>query len=464
MGIEETTHRQYRQTLILGLIKLVEDLFPTEKLKIPYSILDGIYCELENSPLSSREVAQIEIQLQQWVDSNPSFTFFLEDDGFFHCKVCDVQIKSLYPPIQPNGHFLPFTLIYYPPGFILLFSNPDHPNELPPFIPPEKLAATFLESQRWVENLHLDEVSDVNQIVNESRFNELISLAEALHEKKVSMIADRILQQRKNVRIILISGPSSSGKTTFAQRLSTQLRVNGLRPVALSLDDYFCAREETPLDAFGQHDFEALEALDLPLLNEHVKALIHGEEIECPIYDFVSGNRKLKGKKMKLESDEILVMEGIHGLNPRLLPLLERNQLFKIYVSALFQLNIDSYNRVPTTDVRLIRRLVRDDKFRGIAPEKTLNQWASVRRGENANIFPYQEEADVMFNSSLLYELNALRAYAEPLLVSIPKDHPHHSTVAHLLRLLHHFDPLDISKLPFNSILREFIGGGIYTL
>lgn len=460
MGVPENTHRQYRQTLILGLIKVVEDLFPAEKLKIPYSILDGIYCELENSLLSPREVAQIEVKLQQWVDSNPSISYSLEKDGFFHCNVCDFEIKSLYPPLPPKGY--PFSLIYYPSGFILLYSNSDRPDELAPFVPPEKLAATFLESQRWVENLHLDKVQDVNKIIREGRFHELICLAEALHEKKVSRIADRILEQRKNIRIILISGPSSSGKTTFAQRLSTQLRVNGLRPIALSLDDYFCAREETPLDAFGQHDFEALEALDLPLLNEQVKALIHGEEIECPLYDFVSGHRKPTGKRMKLEADEILVMEGIHGLNPRLLPALERNQLFEIYVSALFQLNIDSHNRVPTTDVRLIRRLVRDDKFRGITPEKTLNQWASVRRGENTNIFPYQEEADVMFNSSLLYELNALRSYAEPLLISIPADHPHYSTASHLLRLLHHFDALDISKVPFNSILREFIGGGIY--
>jgi uridine kinase len=461
MSISESTHRQYRQTLIVGLIKVVEDLFPAEKLKVAYSILDGIYCELENSLLSSREVTQIESILHQWVDSNPSISSTLEEDRFFHCNLSNITIKSLYPPLQHSRPY-PFMLIHYPPGFILLFSNPDRPEELSPFIPPEKLASTFLESQRWVENLHLDKVQDINQIIQEGRYQELICLAEALHEKKVSLIADRILTQRKNVRIILISGPSSSGKTTFAQRLSTQLRVNGLRPIALSLDNYFCNREDTPRDAFGHHDFEALEALDLPLLNNHVKALINGEEIECPIYDFVSGLRKPYGTQMKLDADEILVMEGIHGLNPRLLPSLNRNNLFKIYVSALFQLNIDSYNRVPTTEVRLIRRLVRDDKFRGISPEKTLSQWPSVRRGENSNIFPYQEEADVMFNSSLLYELNALRAYAEPLLISVPQNHPHYSTVSHLLRLLHHFDPLDISKLPYNSILREFIGGGIY--
>lgn len=463
MSIPENSHRRYRQTLILGLIHSVNQLFPDEHLKILYSILDGIYCEFADSILSVREVARIEEYLRTWVTDDHQISFESKNDGFFHCQVNDQTLKSLYPPLERSGPIYPFRLIHYPPGFILLFSNPDHPEELTSFVPPEKLASTFLETQRWNENLHVAEVQDVNRIIDEQRSQELIGLAEALHEKKVSLIADRILEQRKNVRIILISGPSSSGKTTFAQRLSTQLKVNGLRPVALSLDNYFCARENTPKDSEGQPDFEALEALDLPLLNNHLQALIHGKEIECPIYDFERGRRKSYGTKMKLSPNEILVIEGIHGLNPRLLSSLDRNTIFKIYVSALFLVNIDTYNRIPTTEVRLIRRLVRDDKFRGLSPEKTLTQWSSVRRGENANIFPYQEEADVMFNSSLLYELNALRSYAEPYLISIPKDHPHYSTANHLLRLLSHFSPIDIQKVPFNSILREFIGGGIYS-
>ncbi|HVJ50392.1 nucleoside kinase [Desulfitobacterium sp.] len=463
MSIPESSHRQYRQTLILGLIRSVDELFPQEQLKIAYSILDGIYCEFDNSFISVREVTRIEDHLKKWVADDQHLQFQLEDDGFFHCEVNGKIINSLYPPLPRSAPIYPFRLIHYPPGFILLFSNPDHPEKLAPFIPPEKLAATFLETQRWGENLHLAEVKDVNQIIWEQHSQELICLAEALHEKKVSLIADRILKQRKNVRIIMISGPSSSGKTTFAQRLATQLRVNGLRPVALSLDNYFCAREETSKDADGKPNFEALEALDLPLLNIHLQSLIEGEEIECPIYDFASGRRKPHGTKMKLLDDQILVMEGIHGLNPRLLSSLDRNHLFRIYVSALFQLNIDPYNRIPTTEVRLIRRMVRDDKFRGISPENTLVQWASVRRGENTNIFPYQEEADVMFNSSLLFELNALRSYAEPLLISVPQEHSQYPTAIHLLRLLSHFEPLDISKVPFNSILREFIGGGIYS-
>jgi len=285
----EIIHRQYRQTLIFGLIMIVEELFPEEEIKIQYSILDGIYCELKNSPLSPREVALIEKKLHQWVDAKPEIMSCEEEDGFYHTKVNKKFVKSLYPALPPAGTYYPFTLIFYHPGFILLFSNPEHPSGLPSFVPPEKLTATFLESQRWVENLNLDTVDSINRNICQGNTNELIALAEALHEKKISLIADRILAQKRNIRIILISGPSSSGKTTFAQRLSTQLRVNGIRPIALSLDDYFCDREKTPLDKDGQYDFEALEALDLPLLNQHVNALIHGQEIECPIYDFVSG-------------------------------------------------------------------------------------------------------------------------------------------------------------------------------
>ncbi|NMA70191.1 MAG: nucleoside kinase [Desulfitobacterium sp.] len=456
------THRQYRQTLIFGLIGIVEELFPEEQLKIQYSLLDGIYCELENSPLSSREVNQIKKRLHEWIDSKPQIISCKEEDGFYHTKVNNKIIKSLYGALQPHGPYFPFTLIYYPPGFILLFSKSENPYELRDYIPPEKLATTFLESQRWVENLHLANVDDINEHIQKGNEVELITLAEALHEKKISLISDKIYEQSQNIRIILISGPSSSGKTTFAQRLSTQLRVNGLRPISLSLDNYFLNREDTPRDQYGEYDFEALEALDLPLLNEHVQALIKGEEIVCPIFDFVTGKRKEEGIKMRLASDEVLIMEGIHALNPKLLPDQDKAHLFKIYISALFQPNIDPYNRLSTTDVRLIRRLVRDNMYRGINPDQTLTQWGSVRRGENNNIFPYQEEADVMFNSSLLYELNALKAHAEPLLKSIHQDHPHWDTVDHLLMLLNHFKPMNTSKVPYNSILREFIGGGIY--
>jgi uridine kinase len=456
--------RRYRQSLLLGLIEVIKDLFPDEQLKIAHSILDGVYCELENSLLSSREVEKIEKALQKWVSADQAITCEIGNDHLFHCSVANNTMTTLYPPIERTGSLKYFQLIHFPPGFILLFPNAGRPTELSPFVPPEKLSSTFSEAQRWLENLHLSTVQDVNAIISENGSRDLICLAEALHEKKISLISDRIFEHRRNIRIILISGPSSSGKTTFAQRLSTQLRVNGLRPVALSLDNYFLSREETPLDANGQYDFESLKALDLPLLAEHLNALIRGESVETPIYDFVLGRRSPVGKPMHLDSNEILVVEGIHALNPALVPSLNRNQLFKIYVSALFQLNIDNYTRVPTTEVRLIRRLVRDDQFRGIDPERTLAQWDSVRRGENNNIFPYQEEADIMFNSSLLYELNALRSYAEHLLVSITPDSPHYQTAVHLLTLLSFFHPLDVTTVPFNSILREFLGGSTYDL
>lgn len=456
--------RIYQQSLIIGLIGVVKELFPGEQLKISHSILDGVYCELEDSVLSSREIRKIEDYLRIWVLADQTIPCETGNDHLYHYQVDNQKITTIYPSLERSGSLKHFKLIHFIPGFILLFPNANHPESISFFVPPQKLSATFSETQRWLENLHLSNVQDVNAIISARSSQDLIYLAEALHEKNISSIADRIFEQRTKVRVILISGPTSSGKTTFAQRLSTQLRVNGLRPVALSLDNYFLPREETPLDCNGQYDFECLEALDLPLLATHLNALIGGSEVETPIFDFVYGGRRLAGRRMCLSPDEILVVEGIHALNPALLPSLDRTQMFKIYVSALFQLNIDAYTRVPTTEVRLIRRLVRDDKFRGIEPTRTLAQWESVRRGENNNIFPYQEEADVMFNSSLLYELNALRPYAEHLLISITPECPHYEVAVRLLTLLSFFNSLDISTVPFNSILREFLGGSAYNV
>lgn len=452
-----------RQSIILGLILTVKELFPDEQLKIMYSIPDGIYCELKNSLVSPREVSKIEQRLADWVKKDVPISYYKGNDGFFHCQVNNQEFKTLFSVLNRSGAVQQCRLVSYPPGFILLYNTLLDSNSCSLYVPPEKLSATFSESQRWVDNLHLSEVRNINATIAAGHSNELISVAEALHEKKISIIADRILEQRKYIRIILISGPSSSGKTTFAKRLSTQLRVNGLLPIALSLDNYFLPRDITPRDETGKYDFDIFEALDLPLLNTHLDTLIKGGSVETPIYDFLSGNRREKGIPMKLKKDEILLIEGIHALNPRLLPSLERNKLFKIYISSLYQSNIDSYNRVPTTEVRLIRRLIRDNRTRGIDPESTLAQWSSVRRSENTTLFPHQEESDIMFNSSLLYELNALRPYAEPLLTVISPNSPHHQVATRLLRILSFFTPLETDKIPFNSILREFIGGSLYT-
>jgi len=466
----ESFMRTYRQTLQLGLVKVTQELFPEEHLKIPYSILDGVYCEFSGSLVSQREVKQIEEKLKNWVQQNDEIVLLGKEKNRYKYQLGDTVIYSIYPAFSNPSPIRDFDIIHFPPGFILHFDDVSDDSagsadsdEHGPFLLPEKLSATYTETQRWLENLNLDKVKDVNAYIQNGRSHELTGLAEALQEKKIADIADRILQERKTVRIILISGPSSSGKTTFAQRLSTQLRVNGLKPFPLSLDNYFVNRDQTPRDASGQLDFDTLEALDLKLLNDHMEKLIKGESVQIPRFDFLTGNRVAGGECLCLGSDDILVVEGIHALNPHLLTSINRNSFFKIYISALFQLNIDAYNRVPTTEARLIRRMVRDDKFRGFDPERTLKQWASVRRGENTNVFKYQEEADVMFNSSLLYELNALRSFAEPLLEKVSDQSPHYDAVSRLLHLLSFFEPLDTHKIPFNSILREFIGGSLYS-
>lgn len=451
--------RMHRQTLQLGLIKVIKELFPDDQLKIPHSILDGVYCEFSGSLVSPREVRLIDAKLREWISRKNPINFLKKEQGYYYYQLDGIVIKTIYPALKDSSVIKDFDLIGFPPGFILHFCDFSDSSE---FILPEKLSDTYVESQRWLENLHLDTVQDVNSYIRNGNHLELIGLAEALHEKKIADIADMILQHKHTVRLILISGPSSSGKTSFTQRLATQLKVNGLKPIALSLDNYFVNREDTPRDSSGQYDFDALEALDLKLLNEQMEMLIRGETVNTPQYNFITGKRDLQGCCMCLDSDNILLVEGIHALNPNLLTSIDRNTFYKIYISALFQLNIDDYNRVPTTEARMIRRLIRDDKFRGFPAERTITQWASVRRGENTNVFKYQEEADVMFNSSLLYELNALRAYAEPLLNKVPENFEYRDAALRLLNLLSFFEPMDTAKVPFNSLLREFTGGSIY--
>ncbi|OPX92322.1 MAG: Uridine kinase [Pelotomaculum sp. PtaB.Bin117] len=371
-------------------------------------------------------------------------------------------IKALYPANNRSSKIDNFRLIPFSSGFIIDFTEINKEG-VKPFTLPQKLAETYDKTRKWLDNLELEFVPDVNKYIASGHSMELLSIAEALQEKEISDIADTIIQQRRAVQVILISGPSSSGKTTFMRRLSTQLRVNGLKPIPLSLDNYFLNREQTPRDKDGKYDFDALQALDLKLMQQQIKDLIKGETVETPIFDFVSGCRSHKTKTMQLKPDEILLIEGIHALNPSLLPNISRNLFFKIYISALFELNIDIMNRIPTTEVRMIRRMVRDDRFRGLNPDTTFNQWDNVRKGEIKSVFKYQEECDVMFNSSLLYELNVLRPFAEASLEKVSKDSPHYATKERLMNLLSFFKPMDSAKIPFNSILREFIGGSIYS-
>ena len=462
MFTDISMQRQHRQSLQLGLIYVVDQLFPAETLHIPYSIPNGIYCELGTSPVSKREVTLIDDHLRRWVYQDLPLELLGKENGYYLFKLGTKTIRSIYPALDRSSYVQDFRLIPFHTGFVLCFSQDGLRDTI--YHPPTKLSATYAETLSWLRHLEITQLNNVNAYIDRGEFNELICLAEALHEKKISSIADAIANNRRAVRVVLVSGPSSSGKTTFTQRLSTQLRVNGLKPVSISLDDYFVDRAQTPRDASGQLDFDALEALDIALLNENIDQLISGEEAELPKYNFVTGQREPFGQFMRLEEQNVLILEGIHALNPSLLTLpTSKYTIFKIYISALFQVNIDPCNRVPTTEARLLRRIVRDCQFRGFPPNRTLRQWESVRRGEDNNVFPFQEEADIMFNSSLLYELNILRPFAEPLLQGIPQDDPNKETADRLLNLLTFFRPLPATAVPFNSILREFIGGSIYS-
>lgn len=459
--MKETHFSKGRQIVKLGLIEVVHKLFPEDKLKTSYSLPGGVFCNLTDSVLSVREVNLIAEKMQEWLQSNAPIHLLGKDHGYFHYRVNDLVIHQLYPGYTNPSAAEPFTIIPFSYGFIVYFPAEGNINNEPPH-PPYLLSAAYEKNQRWLSNIGIEVVKDVNSYITEKKCARILNIAEAFHEKQIADIADMILLRCRSLRGVLIAGPSSSGKTSFTERLSTQLEVNGLKPVALSLDDYFKNQEDTPIDENGDYDFESIEAIDLKLLQEQVAQLINGETVETPLFDFVSGKRSQQTNTLSLGPSEILIMEGIHALTPKLLANMNRNLLFKIYVSALGGLNIDLTNRLPTTEARLIRRMVRDDRFRNISPESTLDRWNSVRNGERKNIFPFQEYSDVMFNSSMLYEMNVLRPFAEDSLKKITNDSPYFEDKERLLNLLSFFEPMDTRKVPFNSILREFIGGSIY--
>ena len=456
----ETHLTQSRQTVQLGLIIVIKQLFPEESLKIAYSIQEGVFCRFKDTAISVREVHQIDLKLKEWILKDPYIEFLKQEGGYFHYRVSGNDVKMIYPCETSVKNIESFNLIPYRDGFIVDFREPGYESEL--WVPPDKLTATYDKTQKWLNNIKLELLRDVNNYIASGATLKLIGMTEALHEKEISNIADMILQRKAILRVLLISGASSSGKTSFAQRLSTQLSVNGFNPVTLSLDDYFVNREKTPLDAKGNYDFDCLEALDLPFLHQQLSDLIDGKTVETPIFDFKTGHRSPKTRKLHVGQDEILVVEGIHALNPALFPNINRNILFKVYITSLFELNINLTNRIPSSEVRMIRRIVRGYQFRGTHPEETLKQWENVRMGEYKNIFKFQEEADIMFNSSLLYEINALRPFAIEALNKIEDGSLYAETKERLLRLIAFCEPMDTSKVPFNSILREFIGGSIY--
>ena len=367
-----------------------------------------------------------------------------------------------------NGVLLPstdmltmFDLLPYYDGLMLRIPNREVPDSLEDFDIMPKLYGIFNEFSSWNKIMKLNTVGEFNIACRNKKSFDLIKVAEALHEKKVSHIADMI-EQRKNVKLVLVSGPSSSGKTTFSKRLSVQLMVSGLKPVIISMDNYFVDREMTPKDENGEYDFETLTALDLPFFNQQMEQLLRGEEIEIPFFNFETGKRMFKGDFLRLDHDTVIILEGIHALNPALLPHIDSSVTFKVYVSALTTISLDNHNWIPTTDTRLLRRIIRDYRFRNYSAQETIARWPSVRRGEEKWIFPFQEDADVMFNSALIFELAVLKKYAEPILAEVPKYCDEYTETHRLLKFLHFFVPIHDREIPPTSLLREFMGGSSF--
>ncbi|MGR6835605.1 nucleoside kinase [Syntrophomonas erecta] len=475
----------YRRSASFLLIKAAQDVFPDQALVIRHSLSNGLYCEFADWIPSEQEIKLLEQRMQELVekdlpirkktvDREEACRIFKQQDRIdkvnllkFRCteqKQEDIYEldgfhEYFYGYMLPRTSMTPiFRLLPYPPGFIMQTPEKEAPETLRPYIAQPKLANVFHEAKEWSDMLAVPHVASLNQSIILGEVNDIIRVNEALHEKKIAFIADQICKNPQ-VRLVLISGPSSSGKTTFAQRLLIQLRVNGRKPVSISLDNYFIDRDKTPLDDKGEYDFEALEALKLDLFNEHLQRLINGEKVEIPIYNFKKGTTEPQGMLVRVPAGEPIIIEGIHGLNDRLTWLIPPEQKFKIYISALTQLNIDSTNRIPTTDCRLIRRMVRDARTRGYGALSTIKRWPSVRAGEEKNIFPFQEQADVMFNSSLVYELSILKGFVQPLLEEIGPENPEYMEAQRLLSFLSYFRTAPVEQVPPNSILREFVGG-----
>lgn len=477
--------RIYRRSLTFLLVTAVSELFPSARIRVDHSVtFGGYYCEVEGRPpLTSEELARIETQMREIVAADVPIDkqrVPLAEAAELFQRRGDEDMERLMRHrrkdylvlyrmrgarnyfhgymVPSTGYLRYFGLTPYQPGFVLRF--PQRTSlALDPVVEYPKLIHVFREYGQTLKLLGIEDVGALDDAIQAGRTEEVILVAEALHEQRIARIATQIAEQRKQVRLVLIAGPSSSGKTTFSKRLAVQLLANGLRPIAIELDSYFVDRELTPKDEKGNYNFEVLEALDLKLFNRHLLDLTAGRQVTLPKFNFVTGKRET-GSAIQLGADQILIAEGIHGLNPRLVSDVPPERIFRIYTSALTQLNIDRYDRVSTTDNRLIRRIVRDARTRGYSAADTIGRWESVHRGERDFIFPYQENADVMFNSALVYELSALKPLVEPLLLQIGHRQPGYIEAKRLLTFLQWFEPMPLDLIPYNSILREFVGGG----
>jgi uridine kinase len=482
--------RMYVRGLSFVLYKAVHELFPDAHLRIDHSISKGIYCKVTapGYELNEQDVAGIKQRMQEIIDADLPFIRMEEETeevirkfeahgltdkisllkhrgrNFSSYYKLDGHIDAFYGYVVPStGNLKVFDLNKYFNGILLQIPQANNPAKVEKLVVQNKLFEIFQEFSQWVKILNVPNISDLNNSCSNGKSEVLIKVAEALHEKKIGQIADTIGLRKNQVRIILISGPSSSGKTTFAKRLAIHLIVNGMKPLNLSLDNYFVDRDKTPLDENGNHDFEAVEALDISLFNENLLALLNGEKIEIPKFSFETGTRFFDGEILHMQPGNVLIIEGIHGLNPQLTNSIPPEVKFKIYVSALAALNIDDHNRVSTTDNRLIRRIVRDYRYRKYSAKDTISRWPSVRKGEEKHIFPYQEEADTMFNSALLYELAVMKPFAEPILLEVQPNQPEYSEATRLLSFFRYLKPLKPTEIPPTSILREFLGGSSFS-
>ena len=479
--------RIYRRSLTFLLAASFDELFPDATLLVDHSVSSGgYYCEVRGRvSLSEEEIKKLEERMWDWVQEDVPFAKtqipLPEAITYFQSKGYEDKSRLLAHRRKPHlvlyelgahrdyhhGYMVPstgylkcFGFVRTDGGFTLRFPRRHRPTELIPMPEYPKLLGTFRQYGDWLITMGIPNIGALNDAIIAGRAREVILVTEALHEQRIAEIAGTIAERRNDVRGILIAGPSSSGKTTFSKRLAIQLLARGVSPFAIELDHFFVNRENTPRDEDGNYDYESLQALDIDRLNADLRTLIAGKPTVLPNYSFITGKRE-KGPEVRLDPDQIIILEGIHGLNPALLPSVDSSQTYRIYVSALTQLNLDRFNRVSTTDTRLIRRIVRDAKHRGYSAVETIQRWESVRRGEKRYIFPFQENADVMFNSALLYEGSALAPLAEPLLRQVPFGTEEHVEAKRLLTFLEWFLPLDTNLIPDNSILREFIGGSI---
>lgn len=482
--------RMYIRSLIFVFYAAVNELFPDANMSIEHGISNGYYAELKGlgRVMTDDDIFAIEQSMKEIIRKNYTFeklglpteeavailreqgladkALLFEQQGTLYTFVYRMNglVNYLYGHLLPStGYITNFGLELYYEGLLLRVPHPGDYKTLQDSLRQDKLFSVYQEHKDWAEILQVATIAELNSFTMNGKAGDIIKISEALHEKKVAEIANQISHRRDEVRIVLVAGPSSSGKTTFSKRLGVQLAVNGLWPHQISLDDYFVDREHTPKDENGEYDFEALEAIDVEFFNSQLLELLEGKAVEIPKFNFKTGERYFDGHMLQLKPGNILIIEGIHGLTPGLLPHIESRLTYKIFLSALTQVSVDEHTHISTSDNRLIRRMIRDSKYRGYSAVDTIKRWPLVRKGEEKNIFPYQENADIMFNSATLYELAVLKKYAEPLLQSVPENREEYAESTRLLKFLSYFKPMDDSEIPPTSLLREFLGGSSFT-